>query len=96
MCATYPNEEFAVDLHRCQNTCQYYGRKWDCPLNYKPFGDCYCKRGFARIADDYGKCVSVTNNVKCVAQLPIQPGNVYIRYKLTVNNACSALSYECI
>ncbi|KAJ6636589.1 hypothetical protein Bhyg_15180 [Pseudolycoriella hygida] len=73
VCATYPNEEFAVDLHRCQNTCQYYGRRWDCPLNYKPFGDCYCKIGFARISDDYGKCVSVKNNAKCVSQLPIQP-----------------------
>ncbi|XP_037043412.1 uncharacterized protein LOC119079532 [Bradysia coprophila] len=72
VCATYPNEEFAIDLTRCQNTCEYYGRTWDCPINYKPNGDCYCKPGFARLKED-GKCVSVTTHAKCVSRLPIQP-----------------------
>lgn len=73
MCNKLAHEEFAIDLGRCQNTCEYYGRTWDCPKNYKPNGDCYCMPGFARIQED-GKCVSVTNNATCKAQLPIQPG----------------------
>jgi len=73
VCNKLPNEEFAIDLGRCQNTCEYYGRTWDCPTNYyKPKGDCYCKPGFARFQED-GKCVSVTNNATCKARLPIQP-----------------------
>ncbi|KAJ6635798.1 hypothetical protein Bhyg_14384 [Pseudolycoriella hygida] len=72
VCATFPNEEFAIDLQRCQNTCKYYGRTWDCPISYNPNGECFCKPGFARLKDG-GKCVSVTNNAKCVAQLPISP-----------------------
>lgn len=73
VCGRLPNEEFAIDLSRCQNTCEYYGRTWDCPISYKPNGDCYCKPGFARIADD-GKCVSVINNVTCLTRLPITRG----------------------
>lgn len=72
-CADFPNEEFAIDIERCQNTCEFYGRTYDCPDYYKPRGDCYCKEGFARIREN-GKCVSVKRNAKCVAQLPIQPG----------------------
>jgi len=73
VCNNFPNEEFAVDLGRCQNTCEYYGRTWDCPTSYyKPNGDCYCKPGFARIQED-GICVSVSTNATCKAKLPIQP-----------------------
>lgn len=73
LCAVFPNEEFLIDLTKCQNTCEFYGRTWDCPNYYKPKGDCYCKDGFARIEED-GECVSVTENAKCAARLPIQPG----------------------
>lgn len=87
VCKTFPNEEFAIDLQRCQNTCEYYGRTWDCPIIYKPKGDCYCKPGFARLVED-GKCVSVTKNAQCVAKLPIKPG---------INNVIHAISnYEII
>ncbi|KAG4068864.1 hypothetical protein HA402_005012 [Bradysia odoriphaga] len=73
-CAKYPNEEFAIDLARCQNTCEFYGRTFDCQNYYKPRGDCYCKKGFARIEED-GECVSITENAACVARLSIQPGS---------------------
>lgn len=83
VCATFPNEEFAVDLRRCQNTCEFYGRNYDCPKSYyKPFGDCYCKNGFARLADD-GKCVSVTNNAVCVGRLPVAKGITFTVCKLS-------------
>lgn len=72
-CANRPNEEFAIDLSRCQNTCELYGRKWQCPSYYKPRGDCYCKDGYARITEG-GECVSVKENADCVAQLPVQKG----------------------
>lgn len=72
-CALFPNEEFLIDLKKCQNTCEFYGRDWDCPNYYKPKGDCYCMDGFARLEED-GECVSVTGNAECAAKLPTQPG----------------------
>lgn len=72
--ATFPNEDFVIDLTRCQNTYSFHGRTWDCPDNYyKPNGDCYCKAGFTRLTED-GKCVSVKNNAACVVKLQIKPG----------------------
>lgn len=90
-CEKFPNEEFDMNLERCQNTCQYYGRTWDCPLSYKPGGDCFCKPGFARLKED-GKCVSVTKNAACKAQLPITPGFFihFQTYFLDTHHHCDA------
>jgi len=66
-CARYANEEFAVDIYRCQNSCGQFGRSFDCD-SYKPHGDCYCKSGFARLTEN-GVCVPITDP-DCAAQLP--------------------------
>lgn len=78
-CAFLENEEFAIDIKRCQNTCSCYGRKWDCD-SYRPQGDCYCKDGFARSYEN-GPCVDVKLDEECAAMLPISPGKIHSTYE---------------
>lgn len=61
-----------IDRFRCQNTCEFYGRTFDCPAYDAPEGDCYCKKGFARKSEG-GPCISIRDRA-CKAVLPPTEG----------------------
>ncbi|XP_037033754.1 uncharacterized protein LOC119072604 [Bradysia coprophila] len=65
-CRALPNEEYALDPYRCQETCDKYGDP-SCP-DYAPDGDCYCRTGYLRLEAD-GKCVPMASP-ECRAKMP--------------------------
>lgn len=69
-CST--NEEFEENIYRCDNTCETYGRTFDCGDTYKPNGACYCKNDFARLTKG-GDCVTITDP-QCAQKLPPKRG----------------------
>lgn len=59
---------------RCQNTCNTYGRTFDCgPVGG---GDCFCKSGYARLTE-CGPCVSIKFDSTCRSRLPPTEGNFF-------------------
>ncbi|KAJ6644433.1 hypothetical protein Bhyg_09402 [Pseudolycoriella hygida] len=99
----YDNEEFAVDENRPQNTCEYYGcyNQFVCPGTSKT-GECYCKKGYARIFAN-GPCISI-DHPWCKKRAPPTPEdcqkrenevyNEYLGYRMC-ENTCENYERNC-